>query len=40
MMMRDAARPLPASLTTRLAAMYGEPQRRYHTLAHVKALLR
>ena len=40
MMVSDAARPLPASLTTRLAAMYGEPQRRYHALAHVKALLR
>ena len=39
-MVIDAARPLPASLTTRLAAMYGEPQRRYHTLAHVEALLR
>jgi len=39
-MTSDAARPLPASLTTRLAAMYGEPQRHYHTLAHVEALLR
>lgn len=40
MVASDAARPLPASLTTRLAAMYGEPHRRYHTLAHVEALLR
>jgi len=39
-MTSDTARPLPASLTTRLAAMYGEPHRRYHTLAHVEALLR
>jgi len=36
----DTSRRLPASLTTRLAAMYGEPHRRYHTLAHVEALLR
>jgi len=31
---------LPLELTTRLAAMYGEPHRRYHTLAHVEALQR
>jgi predicted metal-dependent HD superfamily phosphohydrolase len=31
---------LPAELTARLATMYGETHRRYHTLAHVDALLR
>jgi len=30
--------PLPAELTTRLAARYREPHRHYHTLAHVEAL--
>ena len=32
--------PLPAPLLTGLRAMYAEPHRRYHTLAHVEALLR
>ena len=32
--------PLPAALTANLAARYAEPHRRYHTLAHVQALLR
>jgi predicted metal-dependent HD superfamily phosphohydrolase len=36
--MTDAA--LPTALTTRLAALYAEPHRRYHRLAHVKALRR
>ena len=31
---------LDAALLARLRTMYGEPQRRYHTLAHVEALLR
>ncbi|MEP7299090.1 MAG: N-methyl-D-aspartate receptor NMDAR2C subunit [Burkholderiales bacterium] len=31
---------LPAPLVTRLRAMYAEPQRYYHTLAHVEALRR
>ena len=30
---------LPATLTDRLSALYAEPHRRYHTLAHVQALL-
>ena len=33
-----AGAALPIELTTRLAARYAEPQRRYHTLAHVRAL--
>lgn len=32
--------PLPASLLDNLKARYAEPHRRYHTLAHVEALLR
>lgn len=31
---------LPDELRARLAAMYAEPQRHYHTLAHVQALQR
>ena len=31
---------LPDPLRARLAAMYGEPHRAYHTLAHIDALLR
>lgn len=31
---------LPDQLTARLAAMYSEPHRRYHTLAHVESLQR
>jgi len=30
--------PLPEALRARLAAMYAEPHRRYHALAHVHAL--
>lgn len=30
---------LPAPLRTRLGKLYAEPQRRYHTQAHVRALL-
>ncbi len=30
---------LPAPLRTRLGMLYAEPQRRYHTQAHVRALL-
>ena len=30
----------PPALRARLESMYGEPQRRYHTLAHVEALRR
>ncbi len=31
---------LPPTLRARLEAMYGEPQRHYHSLAHIVALLR
>lgn len=31
---------LPATLRARLTAMYAEPHRRYHTLAHIEALHR
>ena len=31
---------LPLDVTTRLSAMYSEPHRHYHTLAHVEALQR
>ena len=41
--MRDDARHRftpPPALRARLAAMYAEPHRRYHTLAHIDALCR
>ena len=38
--MTKIAPSLDATLRERLAARYAEPARRYHTLAHVDALLR
>lgn len=39
-MTAPALPPLPAALTGNLARRYAEPQRHYHTLAHVEALQR
>lgn len=38
-MPRAARFEMPAALRARLEAMYGEPQRHYHSIAHIEALL-